>query len=287
MNTRWLAAWCLGLVIVVVLCWTTDIGACASRYLYFSSEIGTSLIALAVYFTAFHGVRWNDPPETEDDVPQQGWKRFGRALVIFLLVLIAVMAIVWVSAGIAGGLSAVAWFKRALWTGYMLGVYLICIVLVIQYFKYIRALPLVVSIVIMVYFLSTYEVVLLDRGIGWCYNNTVIGEVFGIPLDNVLFGYPVAPALVMIMYAVITRRLNNLKAFWLLNLILIPTSIVFELVAVYPLDIWRVLTTQSILPMGKASIEEFFFYFVMQFFSIALYAFFCRTMKKNVLRKVG
>lgn len=287
MKTRWLTVWCLGSVIVLIICWTKDIGTCASRYLYFSSEIGTLLIALTVYFTAFHGVRWNDPAEPGDDTPQHGWKRFSRTLFFFFLLLIAVMTIVWISIGIAGGLSTTAWFKRALWSGYMLGVYAICIVLVVKYFKYIRAMPLVVATTIMIYFLSTYEIVLLDRGIGWCYNNTVIGNVFGIPLDNVLFVYPVSPALAMIMYAVVTRRLNDLKAFWLMNLILTPVSIVFELIAVYPLDIWRVLTTQSLLPMGKVSIEEFLFYFVMQFLSIALYAFFCRTMKKNSIRKPG
>ncbi|MBN1574942.1 MAG: hypothetical protein JW913_00215 [Chitinispirillaceae bacterium] len=284
MNTRWLAAWCLGLVIILIICWTTDIGLCASRHLYFSSEIGTLLLALAVYVTAFHGVRWNDPAEPGDDSPQQGWKRFSRELVSFFLLLGAVMAIAWVSLGIAGGLSTIAWFKRAIWMGYMLGVYAICIVLVVRYFKYIRALPLVVATAIMVYFLSTYEIILLDRGIGWCYNNTVIGYIFGIPLDNVLFVYPVSPALAMIMYAVVTRRLNDLKAFWLLNLILAPVSVVFELIAVYPLDIWRVMTTQSILPMGKTCIEEFLFYYIMSFFSISLYAFLCRNMKKKLIR---
>jgi hypothetical protein len=130
----------------------------------------------------------------------------------------------------------------------------------------------------MVYFLSTYEIILLARGIGWRYNNTVIGYLLGIPLDNVLFVYPVTPVFIMIFYSIITRRLNDLKAFWLLNLALIPVGIIFELLAVYPLRIWRVFTSQSIWPMGRTSLEEFLFYFIMQFLTLSLYAFFSRNL---------
>ncbi|MBL8026363.1 MAG: hypothetical protein JNL74_08120, partial [Fibrobacteres bacterium] len=112
--------------------------------------------------------------------------------------------------------------------------------------------------------------------------NTVIGTVFGIPIDNVLFTYPISPVLAMMMYAIFTRNRNDKRAFWKINAILAPASIVFELIAVYPLDIWRVHKSQSVLPLGKTSLEEILFYVLMQFFSIALYAFLLRSFRKPI-----
>ena len=265
---------CWGAMVVLILCWYADWFQCASKYLYFSSEIGVLIIATALYIATFGNMRWSDRPEEEDDRPQPGWQRFSRECAFWFAGLAVLMLCVWLTVGMWGGLSASAWLKRGIWAGYMLIVYIICIAMVFRYFAYINAFALGTTAAIMVYFLSTYKIILLDRGVGWEYNNTVIGYLFGIPLDNVLFVYPISPVMAVLFYAVVSRRRNNLRAFWLINALLIPASVVFELLAVYPLDIWRVFTGQSVWPMGKTSIEEFLFYMQMQFFSIALYSFF-------------
>jgi hypothetical protein len=251
---------------------------CATRYLYISSEIGILFVALIIYHAAFLRIRWNDPPERRDDHPKPHWQQFARELGFGFGFLICMLLIVWCIFGILEKCSNTAWFNRAIWSGYLLGIYAISIIIIARNLKYINAKALVVSAAIMVYFLSTYEITLLDRGIGWSYNNTVIGYLLGIPLDNVLFVYTVTPVMIMIFYSIVTRRLNDLKAFWVLNLALVPVGIVFELLAVYPLNIWRVFTSQSIWPMGRTSIEEFLFYFLMQFVALTLYAFFSRNL---------
>ena len=265
---------CWGLMVALIISWHADWLQCASKYLYFSSEIGIFIIAMALYIATFGNLHWSDKPEEEDNRPQPGWQRFTRECAFWFAGLAVLMLCVWLTAGIWGGLSTSAWLKRGIWAGYMLAVYVISIVMVFRYFAYVNAFALATTATIMVYLLSTYEIILLDRGIGWEYNNTVIGYLFGIPLDNVLFVYPVSPVLAILFYAIVSRRRNNLRAFWLINALLVPASVAFELLAVYPLDIWRVFTGQSVWPMGKTSIEEFLFYILMQFFSIALYSFF-------------
>jgi len=267
-NVCWFA------MVALIVSWSADWFQCASKYLYFSSEIGVLLIGLALYVGTFGKMRWSDPPEECDDQPAPGGERFARELSLWFGILVSVMLCVWLISGIAGGQSTAAWLKRGVWAGYMLGVSIICIAAVIRYATYVNTFALATTVTIMVYLLSTYEIILLDRGMGWEYNNTVIGYLFGIPLDNVLFVYPVSPVLAILLYAVVSRRRNNLRAFWLINGMLVPASIAFELLAVYPLDIWRVFIGQSVWPMGKTSVEEFLFYILMQFFSIVLYSFF-------------
>lgn len=265
-------------LILLGFAWIFDWGGCATRYLYISAETGVFFIAFLIYQATFSGMRWNDRPEESDDKPKPYWQQFARELGFGFGFLVCVLLIIWCTLGIIEKCPCTAWFTRAVWSGYVLGVYAISIIIIARNLKYINAKALVVSAAIMVYFLSTFEFILLERGIGWRYNDTVIGYMHGIPLDNVLFVYPVTPVLIMIFYSIITRRLNDLKAFWLLNLVLIPAGIVFELLAVYPLGIWRVLTSQSIWPMDRTSIEEFLFYFIMQFLTLSLYAFFSRNL---------
>jgi hypothetical protein len=268
-------------IILLVIFWSFDIARCSTKYLYISSEIGLIFFSAILYLATFSRIRWNDPPEKSDGQPKPHWSQFAKSLGLGFGILVCTLLCIWFGMGIFGHYTFDVWLKKGIWSGYMLGAYIISIIIIAQNLKYVNAKALLVSATIMVYLLSTYEITLLDRGIGWTYNNTVIGYVFGIPLDNVLFVYTVTPVLVMIFYSVITRHLNDLVAFWLLNLIMIPVAVGFELLAVYPLDIWRVFTSQSVLPMGKTSIEEFLFYFIVLFSSVVLYAFFSRNLVKH------
>jgi hypothetical protein len=220
-----------------------------------------------------------------DERPKPHWRRFSGELGMWFLGLVAVLFAVWIAVGTLGGISASAWLKRAVWSGYMLGVFVLSILVAVRNLEYINAKAAITSSVIMVYFLSTYEITLLSRGIGWSYNNTVVGYVFGIPLDNVLFVYTVTPFLIMVFYSIAACHFNETKAFWLLTCAMAPVAGIFEILAVYPLNVWRVYTAQSVWPMGRTSIEEFLFYFLMQFLSVALYAFFCRNFTRRAKAK--
>ncbi len=77
-----------------------------------------------------------------------------------------------------------------------------------------------------------------------------------------------------------------MKAFWMTNLILIPGAIIVELIAVYPLDLWRIFNDYSVWPMGKSNFEEFTFYIMYLQASLVLYAYFDRNlMGENVTIK--
>ncbi|MBL8028432.1 MAG: hypothetical protein JNL74_18550, partial [Fibrobacteres bacterium] len=162
----------------LIFLWANDTWECATRYLYFSSLIAVALVSAVVYFETFSTIPWNAPPEKDDNIPQPGWRRFSKELIIWFLFLTGLMFVSWLVTGFSTGFGTLPWFKRALWAGYMLGVYLICILLIRKYFAYIHAKAMAVATPVLVYLLSTYEIILLDRGVGWHYNNTVIGTVF-------------------------------------------------------------------------------------------------------------
>ena len=126
--------------------------------------------------------------------------------------------------------------------------------------------------------IAGYEAILLSQGTGWRYNGTVIAWVFGIPLENVIFIYPVAPALNMILYSLLARRLNPLKAFWVLIALVLPAAAAVELIGIYPLRLWDVFNEKSIWPMGRTNLEEFVYYGAFQVLSVVVYAYFVRNM---------
>lgn len=269
------------LIIALILVLTFDLFNSASVYLYFSTEIGILLFSLAVYRAAFQGKKWDDPPEKDDERPRPDWKKFAQELSLGFVALAVILAAVWIITGFTAYSPFKVWLKKGAWSLYYAAIFGISIVLIKKYLKYIHALAMVVTTIIMVLLLTTYEIILLAHQTGWYYNNTVIGWFLGVPVDNVLFIYPVAPALAIIFYAVVTRHLNDLKAFWLINLILVPASIIVELVGIYPLDIWTIYNNASVLPLGKTDLEEFLYYILFQFLAIALYVFFCARFKKE------
>ena len=140
---------------------------------------------------------------------------------------------------------------------------------------------MMISTFILITVLVGYEAILLSQGTGWRYNNTVIGWIMGVPVENIIFIYPVAPALNMILYSLFTRQLNDLKAFWYLMALVIPASIVTELIGIYPLNLWEIFNDQSILPMGQTNLEEFVYYIIFQLMSVTFYIYFDKNLKRN------
>jgi hypothetical protein len=267
------------MIIVLILFLTFDLFKSSSVYLYFSTEIGILFFALAVYFSAFKGVKWSSPSEKVDAIPRSQWKVFSKDLFIGFISLGLVLTAIWIATGLIEHSSIKVWLKKGAWFLYYIGIFTVSVIIIRRHMKYVHARALVTAVIIMVFFLTTYEILLLSHGTGWKYNNTVIGWFIGVPVDNVLFIYPVATALTMIFYSVITRNMNDLKAFWLLNLILLPCCIIVELIGIYPLNLWEIFNQGSIWPMGQTNLEEFLYYILFQFLSIALYVFFQRNFK--------
>ncbi len=257
---------------------TIDLFHFSTKYLYFTTEIGIFVFSLAIYFAAFKGKKWSDPPEPLDDIPIHHWKAFARELLLGFVGLSIVLIVLWVITAFSTSSTFTAWLRKGAWFGYYIGVFVISIFLIRKHVKYAHPIALVTATISIVIFLTGYELLLLSNNTGWKYNDTVIGWFLGIPVDNLLFVYPVAPALTMIFYSILTRHLNNLKAFWLLNLVLAPASVIVELIGIYSFNLWEIFNEGSIWPMGQTNFEEFFYYILCQFLSIALYIFFSRVM---------
>lgn len=270
-----------GLIVVLLLILTFDVFHSATRYLYFSTEIGIFLVAMLVYFPALQGIRWRDPPEKGDEAPRPGWKAFAGDLLAGFAALALVLALVWAVQAYLAGEAFAAWLRRGSWYLYYIGVFGVSLLIIRRHLKHVHRTALMTATLVMVYFLSTYEMLLVDRGTGWTYNRTVIGQLLNVPIDNILFIYPVAPALSMVFYSVLTRRLNDLKAFWLLNLVLAPCSVIVELIGIYPLNLWEIYNGKSVWPMGQTNLEEFLYYFLFQFFSVIIYVYFSRQFKET------
>ncbi len=271
----------LGMIIILLFLLTFDLYHSATRYLYFSTEIGILLFAMLIYFPALNGIKWNDPPEKEDMTPQPEWKTFAKRLFTWFFILALFLALIWIVQGFLNQENIGVWLKKGFWYIYYIGIFSVSLLLIKRHLQYVHPMAMITTIIIMVYFLTTYEMLLFYQNTGWTYNNTVIGMLLGVPIDNILFIYPVAPALTMVFYSILTRHYNDLKAFWLLNLILAPCSIIVELIGIYPLNLWEINNEKSICPMGQTNLEEFLYYFLFQYFSIILYVFFTKQFKEK------
>ncbi|MCU0608914.1 MAG: hypothetical protein MUF22_03995 [Chitinispirillaceae bacterium] len=265
------------LIIFLILALTYDVASLCSRYLYLSFELGLILFSLVLYFPALQGISWNSPAEKSDDLPQPDWQKFSREMAVVFGLLSLIIVAIWVMKEISAPTGLSAWIRGGSWFLYYGAIFIISIFIISKYLKYVHALAMVVATIIQVYILTTFEIILLSTGQGWAYYDTVLGYFLKVPVENILFVYPVAPALSIIFYAVVTRHLNNLKAFWLINGILLPCSVVVEWIGIYPLRLWYPFNQYSILPIDKTNIEEFIYYALFQFSAIVLYIFLARN----------
>lgn len=268
-----------GLIIVGLVLMSFDYQSSQSKYLYASSEVVLLLLCVALYFAVFPGARWDDAPEPQDRLRSHDWRHVKHLLGGFFVVLAAAAALNWVVAAPETPGSTRAWLRTGSWYGFYVVVFGLFLVLVRRHLQTVRLLPIFVSTFTCAVLLCGYEAVLLSQGTGWRYDGSVIGWIFGIPIENLLFIYPVAPALNMILFSIISRRLNDLKAFWLLIAMIVPAAAIVELIGIYPLHLWDVFNDKSIMPLGRTNLEEFVYYAVFQVLSILIYAYFVRNIR--------
>lgn len=272
-----------GLMILILLALAHNLWECHSRYLYFSTEIGLILLSAMVYRKAFEGKKWSDPPEPNEKRPALIVDRV-TILTWSFGILALILAVYWISLAVFKGLGFIEIIQRGSWFLFWLIVFKITTYLVRDAIRFINLRALVMTSILMTYLLTTYENILLYNGQGWEYNNTILAWVLKAPLGSILFVYPVAPALAILLYVRCTnnrqdmflfgrffKNLNNLKAFWLLNLLLAPASIFTEYLGIHVFKLWTIFNDSSVWPMGWTNLEEILYYIIAQFLSIALY----------------
>jgi len=277
----WVAgpALCLYATILLILVMTFDLWGSGSRYLYFATEVGLLLAALGLYLQVFRHKHWSDAAEPEDSKPRPRWRSHAAFLLGLYLLLVGIMATIWVLFEHVDHEPLHVWLRSAMWYGYYVVIYGIFVVLVRKRMQFVNFRALLISVLFLEVLLTGYEAILLAMNTGWRYNHTVIGWLFNVPVDNILFIYPVAPALCMVLYSVVTARLNDLKAFWALVAFLFVASSIVELIGIYPLDLWEIFNEGSIWPMGQTNLEEFLYYLIFELLSLLLYLFFDQNLK--------
>lgn len=242
----------------------------SSRYLYFSSEIVLALACGVLYFIAFKGAKWSDPFEPEDDIPLSGADEMHRQYIYVFFILSMFVNIVWLVQAIRLG-STYSALQTAGFYLFYVAICLINFLLLRGRYKFIDYPSMILATLIVNLVASWYETTMLLSGQGWFYNRSVIGYVFGLPIENTLYAYPLTISLCMIIYTNITRRMNNLKAFWLSVSILTVAATIVELIGIEVLNLWSIYPDKSILSFGKSCIEEFIYYSLFQCFSILAY----------------
>ncbi|MGL1935173.1 MAG: hypothetical protein OCD01_09135 [Fibrobacterales bacterium] len=250
-----------------------------TRYLYFCGELVLLFCTVLIYNGTFREMRWNEPFETVDHsldtIAGKKGKIFGIAFAVLLLVNI----LVWIITGVEDHSAFKSWVRMGLWFGFFAVASSLFYFFIRKRDNFFNTRSLIITTLLMVVVLTGFEAVMLHWGHAWSYNHTVMGWVLGIPVENILFVYPVTPAFCIVVYSIITRYRNDLKAFWFASFILVPSAIAVELMSIYTLDLWHIYNDYSVLPMGKVNLEEFFFYAVFLELTLVTYIFFDRNLK--------
>lgn len=192
--------WALLLGVVLLFALSRDWFQSASRYLYFSTEIGLLILSFMLYGETFAKKKWSDPPEPEDKRPRPDGKKTAKLLLFVYGFLIFCVMILWFGWIRSAHLDVAQSLRKAAWFLYWLVFFSSTLFLIWRNLRYVYIRALVFVSIAMTILLTTYEIILLSHGMGWKYTQCILGWVLGAPLDSVLFVYPVAPALVILIY---------------------------------------------------------------------------------------
>ncbi|MGL1935172.1 MAG: hypothetical protein OCD01_09130 [Fibrobacterales bacterium] len=284
----------LGLLTVgIIVLMNFDVLECASKYLYFTTELILMIIALFVYLNTFHSVGWNAPYEKDQVAPRPHARSTAKKITVGYLILVGSMAILWALLQFLIPESKGEWLHSGLWYGTFVGITLLSFLIIRSHRQYVNMRAVVVTLCIVVPMLTGYEAIMLYWGKAWEYNQTtfggygngILGTIFKVPVESVLFLYPVTPVTGLILYSVITRKKNDLKAFWIAMAILTPSTIITEVAGIYLLDLWRVFNENSVLPMGRSNFEEYVYYEIWLGLALLIYIWFDRNLISSKVKE--
>jgi hypothetical protein len=267
---RWAPFWLIAALLVVVL--IAFLPEWSGRYLYASSLVFVGCFVGFMHSLALGGVKWSDPWEARDDQERANGRADARDFLAVVGVAGALVGVVWAASHRAGP----DFLRSGGWYLFYVAVFAPFLWFTRRRLAYVNFRAAFATVLAMDLILSSYEYLLLKEGTGWEYRNTVVWHVFVVPLENVLFIYPVAAALVCVLYTVATRHLNNLKAFWFLMGGLTCVFVPVEIVGIGWLDLWTVepFAEKSIWVIGNTNIEEFVYYLLFQALAGLIYIWF-------------
>ena len=250
----------------------------SETYLYASSLAFVFTICGFLHAIVFRDCKWTDPPERVDTLDRPDWREHGAAFARAVTSGAMFVAVVWALLMQLGDDS----FHSGGWYLFYIAIFAPFVAFTRKRTENVNFKATLVTVLVMDLILSSYEYLLLSRGTGWAYEGTIIGHIFDVPVENILFIYPVAGALVCVLYSIVTRYHNDFKAFWLLMGGLTCVFVPVELVGIGWLHLWDVdrFSRLSILPFWHTNIEEFVYYLLFQ----ALAALFYIWFEQNLAR---
>ncbi|GDX79392.1 hypothetical protein LBMAG42_12030 [Deltaproteobacteria bacterium] len=263
----------------MVVCVLAFNGPAHERYLYFVSLLFVGTICGFLHSLVFAGYRWDDPWEPHDAEPKANWRENAPPFIKAVLIACGASGAIWAVLQLLGhdGLKSGGWylFYVAVFTPFLVATW--------SRLKFVNFRAAVPTVLIMDLVLSGYEYLLLKEGTGWAYNGTIIGWIYVVPIENVLFIYPVAGALVCVLFSVVSRHLNDFKAFWLLMGGLTCIFVPVEIIGIGWLKLWDVdqFKDQSVLPIWHTNLEEFVYYLLFQALAGLLYVWFDQNLRPS------
>ncbi len=258
-------------LVPIALAWIT-VGAIAfwpvarDGYLYASTLVSLGfLCAFAYSEVAADSASRPDLQRPEAAVPA-GWKAWAGVLLGAAVGAGLAMAGLWWLVGRTHPRSG-GWFLfyAILFTSFVIATW--------RFRKYLDVRAAFVTALCMDVVLSAYEHLLLTQDTGWDYHGSEIYSLFHVPVENMLFIYPMASALCSLLIAAARGRWGVIGAFWRLMAALSVVFIVVEFVGIWTFHLWSVdeFASKSVFPFLHTNLEEFVYYFLFQALSMLGY----------------
>ncbi len=270
---------CLLLAFCVIPLAALDVWQCRSKYLYLSLEWFLSFCALFLYFETFKDDFPFKKLFKEKDLSVS--KSVGLFVRASFAVCCSLFLLVWVTTAVISNWPFAYALLRGRWGLFYVAVFSISFLIIRKRLSLVRPRAMMVSLIIMMIVLTAFEYALVMDSKGWAYGDVIIAFAGRIPIDNLIFVYPLAVICCFGFVSAACRFLGGEKGVLILNAILMPASIIVEWVCIYILHLFRIYPENSILPLGQTSFEEILYYVHFQFLATVLYVYFSRRIKER------
>ena len=251
------AAWASVLVIAL---WPVA----RDQYLYASTLCTLGLFVWFLHVQVFEGIGWRAPAEVQDRALPSGWRHWSALLLGAAAAAAAVLTGLWWTLGKAGSGGWFA-FYAVLFTVFIVGTW--------RWRAFLDVRSAVLAALAMDVVLAAYEHLLLGQGTGWDYHGTDIYSLFHVPVENMLFVYPMASAVCSLLVSALLTRWNRFRAFWSLMAVLSVVFVAVEFLGIWVFELWTVeeFANKSVFPFLRTNLEEFVYYFLFQGLSLLVY----------------
>ena len=259
-----------------VLCLLAFSATARDTYLYFVSLLFVGAMGGFLHSVVFPAESWGRAPEPGAVTPRQGWQVHARRFHKLAALSCGLVAGIWGILLWTGerGLRSGGWFL------FYVVIFAVLLVTTRPALKVANFRAVAATAVAMDVVLAAYEHLVLRHGTGWAYTGTIIGEVLSVPIENLLFIYPMAGALVGVMVAGARATRSDLRALWFVMGVLACIFVPIEFIGIGGFGLWDVdrFRHLSVWPFWHTNIEEFIYYLFFQLLAGLIYLWLDRNL---------